>query len=77
MTSLTEYECADCNEAFDLHEPPYDGLSICNECRDEPSYCGTCYNTGITEKDVPVIDYVNGGYIETRYEPCQECGGDG
>tara|TARA_R110002095_G_scaffold7045_2_gene13258 strand:- start:1481 stop:1654 length:174 start_codon:yes stop_codon:yes gene_type:complete len=41
------------------------------------SYCGTCYGKGVTEKDVPVIDYVNGGYIETRYEPCQECGGDG
>jgi hypothetical protein len=52
-------------------------LSICNECRDEPSYCGTCYGKGVTEKDVPVIDYVNGGYIETRYETCQECGGDG
>ena len=41
------------------------------------SYCGTCYGKGVTEKDVPVIDYVNGGYIETRYELCQECGGDG
>lgn len=41
------------------------------------SYCDTCYGKGVTEKDVPVIDYVNGGYIETRYETCQECGGDG
>ena len=43
----------------------------------KPSYCGTCYGRGETEKDVPVIDYVNGGYIKTRYETCQECGGDG
>ena len=43
----------------------------------KPSYCGTCYGKGVTEKDVPVIDYINGGYIETRYETCQECGGDG
>jgi DnaJ-class molecular chaperone len=54
-----------------------DDWVIAYEKLPKPSYCGTCYGKGVTEKDVPVIDYVNGGYIETRYEPCQECGGDG
>jgi len=54
-----------------------DDWVIAYEKLPKPNYGGTCYGKGVTEKDVPVIDYVNGGYIETRYEPCQECGGDG
>jgi len=42
----------------------------------QPSHCGTCYGAGHTELEVPVRDYQNGGYIDVRYEPCQECGGD-
>jgi hypothetical protein len=41
------------------------------------SHCSTCYGLGYVEKEVPVIDFINGGYIDVRNEPCLECGGDG
>ena len=41
------------------------------------SYCGTCYGEGLIEKEIPIRDFINGGYIDVRYEICEECGGDG
>ena len=67
MTSLTKI----------IIDMPTSSSKVKAVLKSKLSYCGTCYGEGVTEKDVPVIDYVNGGYIETRYEPCQECGGDG
>ena len=32
---MGEYECLDCNETYHLDEPPYDGYSICWDCREE------------------------------------------
>ncbi len=32
---MGEYECWDCDEKFHLEEPPYDGRTICDECRKE------------------------------------------
>ena len=32
---MGEYECWNCNEIFELDEPPYDGFEICDECRAE------------------------------------------
>ena len=32
---MGEYECRNCNEIFELDEPPYDGFEICDECRAE------------------------------------------
>ena len=43
----------------------------------KPSYCGTCYGEGLIEKEIPIRDFINGGYIDVRYEICEECGGDG
>lgn len=67
MTSLTKI----------IIDMPTSASKVKAVLKSKLSYCGTCYGEGVTEKDVPVIDYVNGGYIETRYETCQECGGDG
>lgn len=33
---MGEYECMNCNEKFHLDEPPWDGLPMCDECREEP-----------------------------------------
>jgi len=30
---MGEYECWNCNEIFELEEPPHDGFEICDECR--------------------------------------------
>ena len=30
---MGEYECVDCNAVFHLEEPPFDGSSLCNDCR--------------------------------------------
>ncbi len=30
---MGEYECVDCNAVFHLEEPPFDGFSLCNDCR--------------------------------------------
>ena len=38
---MREYECWNCNEIFELEEPPYDGFEICDDCRleaEENSY---------------------------------------
>ena len=35
---MGEYECCNCNEMFHLDEPPWDGLEMCDECREEPNY---------------------------------------
>ena len=31
---MGEYECMNCNEKFHLDEPPWDGLEMCDECRE-------------------------------------------
>jgi hypothetical protein len=30
---MGEYECVDCNAVFHLEEPPFDGSSLCDDCR--------------------------------------------
>jgi hypothetical protein len=30
---MGEYECIDCNAVFHLEEPPFDGSSLCDDCR--------------------------------------------
>tara|TARA_B100000749_G_C18136226_1_gene345908 strand:+ start:488 stop:595 length:108 start_codon:yes stop_codon:yes gene_type:complete len=32
---MGEYECWNCNEIFELEEPPHDGFEICDECIQE------------------------------------------
>ena len=32
---MGEYECMSCNEMFHLEEPPWDGLEMCDECRED------------------------------------------
>ena len=34
---MGEYECINCNEKFHLDEPPWDGLEMCDECREDVS----------------------------------------
>lgn len=34
---MGEYECIYCNQKFHLDEPPWDGLEICDECREDVS----------------------------------------
>jgi transcription initiation factor TFIIIB Brf1 subunit/transcription initiation factor TFIIB len=31
--TMGEYECIDCNAVFFLEEPPFDGSSLCDDCR--------------------------------------------
>jgi hypothetical protein len=33
-TVVTE-ECTNCNDKFELYEPPYDGIMLCKPCRKE------------------------------------------
>ena len=35
---MGEYECMNCNEKFHLEEPPWDGISECDECRGQLEY---------------------------------------
>lgn len=46
---------------------------------DEPVYksCPECGGEGMVEYERPVIDYVNGGYLEGYIDTCDTCQGDG
>ena len=35
---MGEYECWNCNEIFELEEPPYDGFEICDDCGQTKEY---------------------------------------
>jgi DnaJ-class molecular chaperone len=39
--------------------------------------CPECGGEGRREYERPVIDYVNGGYLEGYMDTCDECGGYG
>lgn len=39
--------------------------------------CPECLGTGEIEVDIPVVDYMNGGYIRTEIEDCPRCDGSG
>jgi len=39
--------------------------------------CPECDGEGRLEYGKPVIDYVNGGYIDTVWDDCDECHGAG
>lgn len=38
--------------------------------------CPECHGDGYITIEVPKPDYVNGGYIDTKRETCEVCGGD-
>lgn len=39
--------------------------------------CPECNGSGELEYEVPVVDYVNGGYLDTEWGPCEFCNGTG
>jgi DnaJ-class molecular chaperone len=39
--------------------------------------CPECNGEGEVEYEIPVVDYVNGGYLTTKWDDCQNCGGTG
>jgi DnaJ-class molecular chaperone len=39
--------------------------------------CPECNGSGEIEYEVPVVDYVNGGYLDTEWGTCENCGGTG
>ena len=39
--------------------------------------CPECLGIGEIEIDIPVVDYMNGGYIRTEIEDCPRCDGSG
>jgi DnaJ-class molecular chaperone len=39
--------------------------------------CPECSGNGQLEYEVPVVDYVNGGYLDTEWGDCENCGGTG
>ena len=45
----------------------YIGMKTCHECN----------GSGELEYEVPVVDYVNGGYLDTEWGTCENCGGTG
>jgi hypothetical protein len=45
----------------------YLGLKVCPDCE----------GLGRVEYELPVIDYVNGGYLDSRWGDCERCSGTG
>ena len=39
--------------------------------------CPECGGVGRCDYDVPVVDYVSGGFIDTVNDTCELCGGSG
>jgi len=39
--------------------------------------CPECNGTGEAEYEVPVVDHVHGGFLDTEIRECSNCGGSG
>ena len=39
--------------------------------------CPECGGAGQVEYEVPVVDYEHGGYLDTEWGDCENCGGTG
>lgn len=39
--------------------------------------CPECGGVGRCDYDVPVVDYINGGFIDTVNDTCELCDGSG
>ena len=39
--------------------------------------CPECDGTGLCEYEKPVVDYMNGGFLDVVMDVCEECSGSG
>jgi len=39
--------------------------------------CPDCEGWGCREYDRPVVDYINGGFIDVAWDTCETCDGSG
>ena len=57
MKTMGEYECINCNAVFYLEEPPFDGFTLCKDCRDEEE-----------ESDETVVKFPQLSEVDKQFE---------